>query len=406
MERIKKFFRFNFLTGSPDETARTKKLFGITALFDTPDEIIHAADKVSAVYKDFDVNTPYPVHGMDRAMKLKSSKIGFITLVFGLSGAVFALLFMGWAMSMDYPMIIGGKPFFSLPAYIPITFEVTVLLATVSTVIGLLTFFFNYPQNTHPLIDTPYMKAVSLDKFGICIYASDSHFDEKKVRDLLEDLKGKNIESVYYQEKESYALFDPKFIIFLVIIAVVVSGATYITLNKLMYLPPFDFMLWQNKTYVQSTSNFYADKFGMRTPVEGTVARSFIPYPYTGQPEPVKTLVNPLLPAKENLELGRRKFLTYCSPCHGDYADGTSRLNQQFPNPPSLHTDRARNFTDGRIYHIITNGQNIMSSYSSQITREERWAIVNYIRVLQRAKNAKESDLEFARAQGNKKGTQ
>jgi hypothetical protein len=101
MERIKKIFRFNSLTGSPDETARTKKLFGITALFDTPDEIIHAADKVSTIYKDFDVNTPYPIHGMDRAMKLKSSKVGFITLVFGLSGAVFALLFMGWAMSID-----------------------------------------------------------------------------------------------------------------------------------------------------------------------------------------------------------------------------------------------------------------------------------------------------------------
>ncbi len=158
------------------------------------------------------------------------------------------------------------------------------------------------------------------------------------MRDLLEVLKGKNIESVYYQEKESYPIFEPKFIIFLVIVAVVISGATYITLNKLMYLPPFNWMVYQDKTYVQSTSNFYADKYGMRTHVEGTVASGFIPYPYSGQPEPVKTLVNPLLPAIENLELGRRKFLTFCSPCHGNYADGTSRLNEQFPNPPSLHT--------------------------------------------------------------------
>ncbi|HVO74534.1 MAG TPA: quinol:electron acceptor oxidoreductase subunit ActD [Ignavibacteriaceae bacterium] len=403
MERIKKFFRSNILSGAPVEPERTKKLFGITALFDTPDAIIHAADKISEQYKDFDVNTPYPVHGMDRAMKLKSSKIGYITLVFGLSGALFALLFMGWAMAMDYPLIIGGKPFFSLPAYIPITFEVTVLLATLSTVIGMLTFFFNYPQNTHPLIDTSYMKAVSLDKFGICIYASDKHFDEKRAGDLLEELGGKHVEPVYYQLKETYALFEPKFLIFLAIVAALVSGGTYITLNKLMYLPPFDFMLWQNKIYVQSKSDFFGDHFGMRTPVEGTVARGFIPYAYPGQTEPVKTLVNPLLPTKENLELGKRKFLTYCSPCHGNYADGTSRLNQQFPNPPSLHTDRARNFSDGRIYHVITNGQNIMPSYASQITRDERWAIVNYIRVLQRAKNAKESDLEFARTITTKK---
>jgi hypothetical protein len=124
-------------------------------------------------------------------------------------------------------MIIGGKPFFSFPAYIPITFDVTVLLATVSTVIGLLTFFFNYPQNTHPLIDTPYMKAVSLDKFGVCIYASDNHFNEKKVRDLLEDLKGKNIESVYYRKK-NLMLYLIRNLFFLAIVAVVVSCATYI----------------------------------------------------------------------------------------------------------------------------------------------------------------------------------
>ncbi len=401
MERLKKFFRFNALSGEPVPAERTKKLFGITALFDTPDQIIHAADKISEHYKDFDVNTPYPLHGMDKAMKLKPSKLGFITLVFGLSGTVFALLFMGWAMTLDYPMIIGGKPFFSLPAFIPITFEVTVLLATLSTVIGMLTFFFNYPENNHPLVDTPYLRSVSVDKFGICIYASDTHFDEGNVKNLLMELGGKNIELVYYPQKESYPIFEPKFLVFLAIVAVITSGGTYITLNKLMYLPPFDFMLWQEKTTVQSKSHFYSDQFGMRTPVEGTVARGFLPYMYSGLPQPAQTLVNPLLPDKENLELGEKKYFTFCSPCHGNYADGESRLNQQFPNPPSLHTDRARNFSDGMIYHIITNGQNIMPSYASQITREERWAITNYIRVLQRAKNAKETDLEFARRHGS-----
>ena len=105
----------------------SKKLYSYTALFNTPDEIIHAAKKVSEKgYTKFDVNTPYPVHGMDGAMKLPPSKLGFVTLAAGLSGAILALLMMGWMMGIDYPIIIGGKPFFPLPAFIPICSETSV----------------------------------------------------------------------------------------------------------------------------------------------------------------------------------------------------------------------------------------------------------------------------------------
>lgn len=72
---------------------------------------------------------------------------------------------------------------------------------------------------------------------------------------------------------------------------------------------------------------------------------------------------------------------------------GDSRLRGQFPNPPTLHSDRVRNMKDGGIFHIITEGQNVMPSYASQISEDERWAIVHYIRVLQRSVNPKESDL-------------
>lgn len=170
-------------------------------------------------------------------------------------------------------------------------------------------------------------------------------------------------------------------------------------LNKLMYIQPFNWMDKQAKITVQSRSDFFADSRGMRLPVEGTVARGFIPYPFIGETNPTEVLSNPSFPTTENLELGKRKFLTYCSPCHGNFGDGDSRLQGQFPNPPTLHSERAINFSDGMIYHIVTNGQNVMPSYASQVTREERWAIVNYIRALQRAKNATESDLNFVKAE-------
>jgi mono/diheme cytochrome c family protein len=377
-----------------------KKIFGVVALYKDPNLIIEAARKVaSSGFTKWDVNSPYPLHGIDRAMKIKPSKLGVVTLIFGLTGVVVALLMMWWTMSVDYPMVIGGKPYFSLPAFIPVTFEITVILATVSTVVAMFAFFFGLPRNAHALHDTDYMKKVSFDHYGIVIEAVDPKFDEKSTLELLNSLNPISVEIIYLPEKEPYLIFEPRFLVFLFGVAVVVSLGTYMMLNKLMYIQPFDWMDKQAKIIPQSSSEFFADGRGMRLPVEGTVARGYIPYPYAGEKDPKEVLTNPYLPTKENLELGQRKFLTFCSPCHGNFADGDSRLAGQFPNPPTLHSDRAINFSDGMIYHIITNGQNVMPSYAAQVTREERWAIINYVRVLQRAKNATDSDIKFVKSE-------
>jgi hypothetical protein len=377
-----------------------KKIFGITALFNDPNAVTAAAKKVAdAGFTKWDVNSPYPIHGIDKAMKMKPSTLGFVTLIFGLSGTVLALILMWWTMSVDYPMIIGGKPYFSLPAFIPVTFEITVIMATVSTVVAMFTFFFGMPRNSHALHDTEYMKKVSCDHYGIVIEAIDPKFDERLTPGFLKDLNPLSTEIIYYPEKETYPIFEPRFILFLAGVAVVVSLGTYLTLNKLMYIQPFNWMDEQAKVIPQSGSGFFTDGRGMRLPVEGTVARGFIPYPFEGEINPKDVLSNPYFPTKENLEFGQRKYLTYCSPCHGNFGDGDSRLQGQFPNPPTLHSDRGRNFSDGMIYHIITVGQNVMPSYASQVTREERWAIVNYIRVLQRAKNATEADIKLVKAE-------
>ena len=373
-----------------------RKIYGVAALFSKPDDIIKAASKVAEEgYSKWDVNTPYPLHGMDNAMKLKPSKLGFITLLCGLSGTAIALMLTYFTNSIDYPLVIGGKPFFSLPAYIPVTFELTVLLATVSTVIAMLTFYFKFPSNNHVLHDTQYMSKVSCDRFGIVIEANDPKFEQSKVEELLRSFGPESVETIYHKEEVKYPIFEPKFITFLILVAILVSAGTYITLNKLMFMVPFNWMMNQDKIIPQSRTELFEDERGMRSPVEGTVARGFIPYPYMGIDEPQEYLSNPLLPSIENLKLGKKKYLTYCSPCHGNFGDGDSRLIGQFPNPPSLHSQRIRSYEDGRFYHVMTNGKNIMPSYAAQISREERWAIVNYIRVLLKAKNATASELEM-----------
>ncbi len=375
-----------------------KMIYGVTAIFETPDEIIHAAKATSAAYKKYDIHTPYPVHGMPKAMKLKPSKLGYFSLAFGLTGTAIALLFMWWSMSVDYPLIIGGKPFFSLPAFIPVTFELTVLLASVGAVLTMLFFLFKLPNNSHPLHDTDYMKSVSVDKFGLCIEAKDDEFNEQKAVEFLKGLGGRNITTIHYSDEVinfKPKIFEKKFVVFLIIAFIVVSGATYFVLNQLLFMSPFNWMVVQSKLTEQKVSNFFSDGNSMRPPVEGTVSRGNMPFAWDKDPEmSAKMAVNPLMPTKEILEKGKAKFNTFCSPCHGFYGKGDSRLRGQYPNPPSLHSEKIRNWTDGRIYHVIMMGQNVMPSYASQLNQEERWSVITYIRALQRAVNAKEGDLQ------------
>jgi mono/diheme cytochrome c family protein len=351
-----------------------------------------------AGYTKFDVHTPYPVHGMDGAMRVKTSKVGTLAFVFGLLGALSAIMFISWVTLSDYPLVIGGKPFWSWPAFVPISFELTVLFAAVFSTIAMIVFYFKFPNNAHPLHDTPYMKRVSSDTFGITIEASDPKFDENAVKEFLKSLSGKEITTVYFDPEEfdhGQKLINIKFLGVLVVVALTTAVISYFTLNKLLYIEPFNWMMEQHKQKAQQPSNLFKDGIGMRLPVAGTVARGFIPYPFKGKPEEAgKYLVNPLLPTKEIVERGKSQYLTFCSPCHGNFGRGDSRLQGQFPNPPTFNSDKVRSWPDGSIYHVITEGQNIMPSYAPQISREDRWAIIQYIRILQRAQNAKESDLK------------
>ena len=306
-------------------------LYSITALFDSPDDITHAAEAtVKAGYTKFDVHSPYPIHGIDRAMKLKTSRIGYFALVYGVLGTVLAVGFMTWVTVVDYPLVIGGKPFWSWPAFVPIAFEITVLLASVLSVVTMIILYFRFPNASHPLHDTPYMKQVSSYRFGISIQADDPKFNEQRVTDFLRKVGGKSVGPVYYDEAEldhGQKLFDLRFIGVILATAVVVSAVSYFGLNTMLELPPFNWMSVQAKLNPQMPSSFFADGIGMRNPVPGTVARGEIPYPYKGHPEQAALyLRNPLLPTKAVLERGKEKFLTFCSPCHGNFAEGNSRL--------------------------------------------------------------------------------
>jgi mono/diheme cytochrome c family protein len=133
----------------------------------------------------------------------------------------------------------------------------------------------------------------------------------------------------------------------------------------------------------------HPDKSGMLVPPEGTAAMNREVYLYKGNPEAAeKNLVNPYAkPSPEIIALGEKNFKNFCFVCHGPggQGDGPVGLKFQGVKPPSLMSDKVRNFKDGRIFHIITDGQGVMGTYINHMPfSKDRWAVVAYVRKLQR----------------------
>lgn len=142
---------------------------------------------------------------------------------------------------------------------------------------------------------------------------------------------------------------------------------------------------------------FYENFSSSRVAPQGTVARGVVPYKYKGQEflaENVDRFSNPLARTKEVVMRGQLMYDTNCYVCHGKDGNGNGPVVGPFANPPSLNTDKIRNYADSQIFHVVTNGQNTMGSYAAQVREKDRWAIVHYVRVLQLADRPAAADLD------------
>ena len=173
--------------------AKEKREIGLLAEYDSPHAIYEACEKVRDLgFKRFDSFTPFPVHGLDKAMGLGPSYLPWFVLVAGTTGATLAMFFMIWCSVYDYPLNIGGKPVFSIPAFIPITFEVTVLFSGLTAVFGM--FALNrMPAFHNPLFSIKDFARVTDDTFFILIESKDKKYDRQKVTDLLKSTGAKII---------------------------------------------------------------------------------------------------------------------------------------------------------------------------------------------------------------------
>jgi len=178
-------------------SAENKKMYGILAEFNNPKELIDVSKKVVELgYDKFDTYSPFPIHGIDKAMKLEKSKLGWIVLGHGLLGFTAAVSMMYFMSAIDYPINISGKPFFNAPAWVPVTFELTILLSAFGAVFGM--FFLNgLPRFNHPLFNIVRFKRSTDDKFFVCIEAADSKFHADQVHEFFKEAGAAHIEEVY-----------------------------------------------------------------------------------------------------------------------------------------------------------------------------------------------------------------
>ena len=172
------------------------KPFGILAEFETAADVLHAAEKVrDAGFRKWDVFTPFPVHGMDRAMGMKNSKVGWFAFIGGVTGYTTGMVMIWWMNAVDYPVLIGGKPMFSPFGAFPPSYELTILFGSFGTLFGML-FLNRLPRLHHPLLKHKRFALVTHDRFFIVIETADPKYSEAETRKLLTDAGSAHIEMV------------------------------------------------------------------------------------------------------------------------------------------------------------------------------------------------------------------
>ena len=172
------------------------KVYGIIAEFENTAGVLHAAEKVrDAGFRQWDVYTPFPIHGMDRAMGLKNSKVGWFAFLGGVTGYTTGMLMIWFLNAVLYPIVIGGKPMFSPWAAFPPSYELTILFGAFGSIGGML-FLNRLPRLHHPLLTHKRFALATHDKFFIVIETADPKFSETETRKLLQAAGSARIEAV------------------------------------------------------------------------------------------------------------------------------------------------------------------------------------------------------------------
>ncbi|MGB1926856.1 MAG: quinol:electron acceptor oxidoreductase subunit ActD, partial [Rubripirellula sp.] len=435
-----------------------KKVHGTVAEYESVDTLLHACRRVrDAGYIKTDAYTPFPVHGIDKALGIKPTVLPWIVLVCGLTGTVVALVMQIWMNAIDYRYIISGKPYISLPAFMPVVFELTVLFSSFGAFFGMWALN-GLPRFSNPMFTDPRFDRVTDDRFFLYVDASDDKYDESAVREIYNQTGGEHIKNVF-EDDSSDKIPKPIFMAWGLVIAASVIPLLIVLKMRVTNSESPRFHIFYDMDFspakdAQQGSTLFADGRAMRPDVVGTVARGESNYDMdfmtgvqmdklaavdapraerlvrlsmgpigpqedsgdtqdaekeSGEEEKSETApnatdttpwltVNPLGNDEDTLRRGQKYFGIYCSVCHGMNGGGNGLVNRRARKilseywipPSSLHQETlyGDQYPDGKLFSTISNGIRKMPGYAGQIKAKDRWAIVAYVRALQKSRNA------------------
>ena len=180
----------------PGHRRHERPMYGVMAEFENPTELVAAARKVYSLgYRRINGYSPYPIEELSEAIGFTHTKLPLIVFIGGLLGAIGGFFMQYWIEVIDYPINVGGKPTNSWPAFIPITFEMTVLCAAFAAVLGMLVLN-KLPQPYHPVFNAPNFALATRDRFFLAVEANDPKFEHDKVVDLLKSLGALEVNDV------------------------------------------------------------------------------------------------------------------------------------------------------------------------------------------------------------------
>ncbi len=411
----------------------TQQVVGLLAQFSSAASLVAAARACrERGHRQLEAFSPFPIHGIDGVLRTRPTRLPWFVLLAGIAGGIGALLLQWWTNAVDYPFLISGKPRFSLPANVPVIFEVIILFAALTAFFGMLGAN-RLPRLANRLLRNKRFLRVTNDRFFLLVSDGDAKTTLEDTRSYLSRLGATNIELLRASKDDmriprGWAMALSVLLCLALIPPAWVARARYAPSSKPRVHNFFD-MDQQPRFDAQTASSLFADGRSSRPPVAGTIARGDwnrdvairegitpesnhaeatlpVAAPTASPadeevPEPNWVREFPVPVTDDLMRRGQERFNVYCAVCHGLTGDGNGlaslralELQQGTWVPPtSLYAEHVMQQPPGQLFHTITHGIRKMPAYGAQIPPEDRWAIVLYLRALQRTQNATLQDV-------------